>query len=383
MLALAGCNLGVPQEEEIPVTNTPPDSAAGKPTITIVSPQAGSEFFTNEQILVSASATDSVGVTRMQLLANGSIVKTVSTESASGQQSMQAVLEYTPRTPGDLELSVVAYRGAVVSDPDTITVEVEDSANIVRTVPSQGGNTGGNTDGNTGGVIPNIPNDGVCRALTNTGLNFRSAPTINNTNIITTLPAGTLAPIVGRLGNNTWWQLSYNGLIGWVSAAYTTEYGNCQFVPVINLSTPTPTPTRTPTVTPTPTATQTQQSDPPTAAGKPDLIVTNISLVEDEPVVIPGDEDSTTATVSVTVSNLGFGPAGNFESVVIIDETEYDLGIVSGLERGQSIALQVEVTFEDTGDIPIRVVVDTTDNVDELSEVNNQAQITVEVVKSI
>lgn len=384
---LTACNLGAQSEEVLPTEETEEPVITGKPTVTIVSPDAGGEFFVDEQILVSVNASDSIGVTRVQLLANGSIVKTVSSESLAGQQSLQAVLDYTPRTGGQLELTVIAYRGTVASDPASITIEVNDEGDIVPTTSggfnNQGGAFPGGGTGGTGGIT--IPNDGVCRALTNVGLNFRSQPYIAN-NVLFTLQAGTLAPIVGRLGNNTWWQLVVNGQTGWVSAAYTTEYGNCSFVPVINVNPPTNTPapaTATPTPTPTATTPVVVATATTVPQGKPNLLITSITVVGDEPVIIPGGETEVEAEISVTITNAGFGPAGSFRAVVIIDEAEYDLGVISSLGRGESIAVQTEVIFDETGDIPVRVIVDVDDDVDELSNVDNQGQVTIEVAAEL
>jgi hypothetical protein len=41
-------------------------------------------------------ATDAVGITRVQLLANNQLVKTVSSESVNGEREMAAVLDLHP-----------------------------------------------------------------------------------------------------------------------------------------------------------------------------------------------------------------------------------------------------------------------------------------------
>jgi len=79
-----------------------------KPDVTIVSPTDGSEYVVNNQVLVSVTASDSIGVTRIQLFANDSIVKTVSSESLSGDRTLPAVLDYTPRAAGTVNLRVIA-----------------------------------------------------------------------------------------------------------------------------------------------------------------------------------------------------------------------------------------------------------------------------------
>ncbi len=217
MLTLTACNLEsrAPSSRDAAVTGTP----AGPPVIRILAPSAGDEFVIGEEILVSVEAADSVGVSRVQLFANNQIVKTVSSESRQGELSMRAILDYIPQDAdmGSLNLRVVAYRAAEVSLPDEIEVVVRESRAQVTATPNQASD------------VPNIPNDGVCRALVNVGLNFRQGPS-TAFDIITVLSSGTLAPIIGRVGDNSWWQLTVNNRIGWVSAEFTTEYGDCSRV---------------------------------------------------------------------------------------------------------------------------------------------------------
>lgn len=47
----------------------------------------------------------------------------------------------------------------------------------------------------------------------------RSGPSTSNTRI-GLFPVGATAPVIGRNSTSTWWQINYNGLIGWVSSAY-------------------------------------------------------------------------------------------------------------------------------------------------------------------
>ena len=195
---------------------------SGPPTIQIDSPAAGAEFVMGEEILVSVLAADSIGVTRVQLFVNNQIVRTVSSESLQGELSLPAVLNYTPqrRDIGTITLRAVAYRGPVVSEPDEIDVVVRETPAQVQATPAQQGN------------VPFIPNDGVCRALVNVGLNFRAGPS-TGFQIITVLRSGTLAPITGRNSEHSWWRLSVDNQVGWVSSDFTTEYGDCGTVAVV------------------------------------------------------------------------------------------------------------------------------------------------------
>ncbi len=48
------------------------------------------------------------------------------------------------------------------------------------------------------------------------------------------LPVGASAQIVGRTADNTWWQINYNGLVGWVSAQFAiiSPTANISLIPV-------------------------------------------------------------------------------------------------------------------------------------------------------
>ena len=344
-----------------------PRHQPGVPEIEILSPFDGDEFVAGEDILVSVEANDSVGVTRVQLLANNQIVKTVSSESLQGEQTLTAILDYTPQLAGSVTLRVIAFRGAAVSEPDQIQVEIRSSeAEVVATVPQISN-------------VPDIPNDGVCRALVNVGLNFREGPSTDFERI-RVLQSGTLAPIVGRLGNNTWWQLNLNNTIGWVSAEFTTEFGICTNVPVVAQPTAIPTVTTAPTVTPRPTATD----DPDNGnggnnSGQPDLIVASIS--GDRSVVIPSSVSSTTETYTVRIQNTGTGRAGQFASSVFVNSIERDLGVVAELGASATRDFTIQLEFTENTTVNFEVVVDVDNQVDEISEVNNRGQISITVAQ--
>lgn len=220
VLLLNACNLQSRDSRDSQTRAT--DIPSGPPTIQIESPGAGAEFVIGEEILVSVLAADSIGVNRVQLFVNDQIVRTVSSESLQGDLSLPAVLNYTPqrRDIGTITLKAVAYRSSVVSEPDEINVVVRESPAQVQATPAQQGN------------VPFIPNDGVCRALVNVGLNFRAGPS-TGFQIITVLRSGTLAPITGRNSEHSWWRLSVNNQVGWVSSDFTTEYGDCGAVAVV------------------------------------------------------------------------------------------------------------------------------------------------------
>lgn len=372
------CNLGgsaTPTPTPEPILTSEP---TGKPRVSIVSPSSGAEFTVDEPVLVSVNATDSVGITRIQLFAEGAVVKTITAEDPAGEPTLSALLDYTPRAAGEVNLQVLAFRNSTPSDPVEIAIVIMDEDTSSGSGNSGSGNSGSGSSGSgssgSGGTGIQIPNDGICRALTNVGLNFRSQPTTAVDNIITTLPAGTLAPIIARLPDNSWWKLQFGINVGWVSAQFTTEYGICSNVPV-EVFNPTATPTATSAATSTPTNTP-----PPTNTSvpqRPDLIIPTI-VVEDD-AVIPSGETEVTVTIAVTVTNIAFGSSGPFAATMRIGSDTYDLASVSGLGQSQSIVLTQDVTFDAVGEYDVRVDVDPDDLVDEVSEVNNRGDITIEV----
>ena len=86
-------------------------------------------------------------------------------------------------------------------------------------------------------------------------INVRSGPGTGYS-IIGTLSPGVDAPVIGRLVDNSWFQVNLGGLIGWVSATVVTLGENCAGIAVVQ---PPPLP---PTVAP-PTAGFTPTDRPP------------------------------------------------------------------------------------------------------------------------
>lgn len=117
---------------------------------------------------------------------------------------------------------------------------------------------------------PTINPAGPCLVVTRGQfVNVRSGPA-TSFNVLTQLSPSGSGAVIGRLPDNTWWQVNVNGFIGWVSAAVVTLGGNCAGVPVVipptaivpsatvipplattEVSPFTATPSNTPTATPT------------------------------------------------------------------------------------------------------------------------------------
>lgn len=360
LVAASACNLT--QTPPTPESQDLPDNLSGKPVVEITAPKTGDEFVVGDQLFITAQATDSVGVTRIQLLANNQPVKTVSSESPAGQKTFEVLLDYTPRAQGTVDFQLVAYRGAIASDPANVSVSIRASQAQVTATNQPGPQPGPIID----------PNDPTCRALVNAGLNVRSGPSTVYDRL-TVLSAGAIVPIIGRTGANDWWQVRVGLTIGWVSAEFTSVYGICSAVPVI-AAPPTPTPLGG-AATWTPQPTFTPRPQPTNTPGRADLVITSIAGATS--LVLA---DSPDQTYSITITNTGSGPSGSFvNSFTGPDGVEGDLGAVSNLNAGESIVLTVNVTFTATGNITLRAVADSGTQVAEVSEVNNSATLTVTV----
>ncbi len=361
VLAVSGCNLSSQPPTDEPL-DVPTADAGGRPVVTIASPSDGAEVTVGTQVFVTANATDAVGVTRMQLIANNQIVKTVSSESASGQRNFQVILDYTPRVEGDVNLQVVAYRGAIASDPASVNIKVKSAQTQIEPTLQPVDN------------VPAIdPNDPTCRALTNTGLNLRSGPgTVYDR--VGLVAGGAVVPIIGRIGDNSWWQVRYGINVGWVSGQYTSIYGICSSVPVITVP-PTPTPTgSTPTPQPTITKTPTPSPTITVTPGKADLVISSIA----------GPTSTTIAaspvTYSITITNTGSGPSGSFANKIKLPNgSDADLGVVANLNAGESISLNIDITYTLATTYTLIATIDSNSQVNEISEVNNTATLLITV----
>jgi uncharacterized protein YraI len=360
MLLLGACNLsggGSPTQQPIPPTGN-------KPTVTITAPRNGDRFTVNQEVLVSATATDSVGITRVRLLVNGQISGTV---TANGETTFSALFDFVPTTVGSYTLQVIAERSSTASDPAQVQITVEQPTAVItptRTpqivVPTS--------------IVPTAFNP-ICRIRTPGPVNLRTGPGTNFNPPITTIPGGVEVPITGRLFDNTWWVVVYNSRSGWVSANVVQVLGNCFNIPIVQ---PPPPPiTLPPPITWTFTPTVTRTPSPTMTPGFPDLVVTQLDVPAT--LNLTGGTVSTTATVTIT--NLGSGATGQFSNAVTtIPGVTQEIGVVGGLAAGQSVVLTFNLTFTAVGAYTVQVQADSGSQVTEASEVNNIGTRTISVV---
>jgi uncharacterized protein YgiM (DUF1202 family) len=381
ILALSACNLSSSDDATATPESQPLESPtgvqpAGRPSVTIVSPQNGSSVVVNQPIILSVNATDTVGVTRVQLFVNDQIVRTSSSASPEGDMNWTQVFDYTPRDQGTITLRVVAYRGSVSSDPFQITVTVNPTqVRPTATIPPA-------VD-----AIPTInPYDYTCRVqVVVAALNFRTGPSLDYA-VIQRLGYGDVVPIIGRLPDNTWLKLRYGGVTeGWVFAELVTVYGNCDNVPALQgPATATPTGQAiVPTNTSAPaTATSIPATAIPTEPPLPNLTITNIDGPAN--LVIASGETTVTERYSVNITNMGGALDDQFSTVALVlpGGTQFDLGVVANLSAGQSISLSTDVTFDTTGALVLQFTVDSNLQITESSELDNSVVLNVNVTSN-
>ncbi|PJF26277.1 MAG: hypothetical protein CUN53_08530 [Phototrophicales bacterium] len=369
-LLMSACNLSSSSNATLQPLTQP---AASRPVVTITAPRSGDIFPVNEEILISATATDAVGITRVQLIVNGQISKTV---TANGETNFSALLDFIPRQPGTVNVQVIAYRSSVASDPAQIQLTIG-QLTLVRTpsatpqiiVPTS--------------VFPTAnPANPLCRVRTVSNVNLRPGPGTNYNPVLTVIPSGTEIPIIGRLFDNTWWNIRFGSLNGWVSANVVQVLGNCFNIPVIA---PPPPPTVPVTFQPptiTPTATQTVTPTLTVTPGLPDLLVTGLTIVGTPNLSLNLEGTPVSVTFSAVITNNGSSGTGQFTNSVLIlpDEITQEIGVVGALGPGQSVVQEFTLNFTTAGQRTIQVRADSGGQVIEMSEVNNTGQINVTIL---
>jgi uncharacterized protein YraI len=83
----------------------------------------------------------------------------------------------------------------------------------------------------TGIAAPAAQADCTPSGITTANVNMRTGPSTNNP-IITVLPANALVTITGRNADRSWYQVVFNGQVGWVSASFL-RLSCIQGVPVV------------------------------------------------------------------------------------------------------------------------------------------------------
>ncbi|MFP4322676.1 MAG: Ig-like domain-containing protein [Anaerolineales bacterium] len=329
------------------------------PTVRIVEPASGEVFGVGDTITVQAVAEDTgSGVTRVELLVNNVIVDSQISQDPTGQASLTVLLDYTPAVPSPtLTLRVRAYRGRgteAISEDATLNVTVTDDDLPATATPATGGVTAGPT-----AIPPTL--DPRCRARVDVAaLNFREGPAVDY-EVIRSFQLGNEPLVVGRLGDNSWWQVTSAERQGWVSAAFTTLLGNCANIPVA-----------TPPVSPTPSPTATEAGP-----ALPNLQVATLAGANE--IVLTGGQVS--AVYLLRVENTGGGAASApFNVTITYPSGEVTDFTVEALAPEEAVEIpNVNASFTSPGTYRLAVLVDSSGNIEESNENDNTAFLDITV----
>jgi predicted RecA/RadA family phage recombinase len=101
------------------------EQVAGVPTVVINSPPSGSQVSVGQEVVVQATATDSRGVTRVELLVNGVLYHSDASLNSQGQSPFISRQSWQASAAGTYTLMVKAYNAAGgVSQPAVININV-------------------------------------------------------------------------------------------------------------------------------------------------------------------------------------------------------------------------------------------------------------------
>lgn len=361
IMSTLACNLTRSDEPE---DSTQLINTTAAPTLQLIS--APSIAVVNQPIVVEIEASVSSGsVTRVELQVNG---LSVAQQSGTGANPFRTTLSWTPLRPGSIQISVVAYQGINASTPQTISVSVGNAT----------GNSSDNDNNGSGGGIdtsftPSAPNQGPCSAQMTTSLRLRSEPsTVGGADtIIYVFNIGDIAPILGRLADDSWYQVQSpaTGQTGWVfynsnDGQYFTQTGRCVDVPII--SSPA-------TATPVPTTVPTPTTAPPVAATPPDIVAVPITGNTS----LQLNEGTAVGNYSLQVQNAGGSDTGAFDVLIVLPGGQQVTRQVANLSPGQVLNLadgggqQQAVTFTTAGQRSISILADFEGVVTESNEGNN------------
>ncbi|MCC6617165.1 MAG: SH3 domain-containing protein [Anaerolineae bacterium] len=192
--------------------------------------------------------------------------------------------------------------------PATVTAFV---APIATALPSQ--------PTPTNFVPVSIPANGPCQVASASGavINVRAAPTTTS-DVIGRLNPTATALVLGRLPDGTWYQVSLNGVTGWIATSVVVAGGTCGTLPVVAPTSPaTPTTNLTTTATPTPTTNLTA-----TATFTPTITLSPTYTYTPTPTLTPA-----------AVATLNFSLPPNYGSTALTSgfvPDPYTIGITAG-----------------------------------------------------
>jgi hypothetical protein len=190
----------------------------------IEEPPDGIQAWSGDILTVRVRATDSIGITRVEMRQSGRIV--ASQPLPDPDRDLTVLINYTPSGVGRITLEIVAFRNSVASNIAALNVEfVANKADVKTPLPP--------------GATPEVVADAICSLRVNIGgLAFRIGPGTTYRQI-TTLRAGEELGMIGRNASGSWYQARRSdGAIGWVGAGYVSPKGDCRKAPITTPSAP-------------------------------------------------------------------------------------------------------------------------------------------------
>jgi len=113
------------------------EKVAGVPTVVINSPPSGSQVQVGQEVIVQSTATDSRGVTRVELLVNGVLYHSDASPNPQGQSPFISRQSWQASAAGTYTLMVKAYNAAGgVSQPAVININVTGAATLTTGQPT-------------------------------------------------------------------------------------------------------------------------------------------------------------------------------------------------------------------------------------------------------
>ncbi len=201
-------------------------ASSSEPVVAVLWPPGGSEFAVRQEVTVHVRATDSQGITRIELRSPDAMLSSVPSPERNGQPTMEAILSWRPSRAGTQDLEVVAYRGRVASSPVPLTLQIRQrSAEIMATPVPYGLASAG---------IVQQPG-AACQVRVNIdNLRLRSGPGTGY-QVLGFLNLGEVLQVTGQDGARAWYQVSRNGQTAWMSASpdYSTQLTNCSGAPIV------------------------------------------------------------------------------------------------------------------------------------------------------
>jgi hypothetical protein len=254
-----------------------PDEATVPPDVPAIvinqAPAENSQIQINQSVTVQAIASDSEGVTRIELWTNERLVDEISSSLAQHAPSMAATFQWTPARPGTYALEIKAYNQSGLSSTSRVTVltvlgdanppqpEPTDTPSpTITPLPPSATPTPTPTATSTSTPTPIPPTSTLAPVVLTVNvplLNVRTGPGTQY-NRIEQLRQNNQVEIVGQASNgqDRWWQIrldSSSAGLGWVSGDPSlVTVLNTGRVPIVAIPpVPVAAPTNTPTSTPT------------------------------------------------------------------------------------------------------------------------------------